>query len=373
MKNLAKILITISLIIFTINYTNAQHEEVDNILIENSEGIRFYIDDGAENLTDTSKIKCHPEGLHSGMIHPVFLEFRPSYQSSYNRVVIYQSGLMGIGVEDPCLKYQSDILQFDSSDVKLLLQTGKALRVDGSSEWDIPSDMRLKKDVIKFKDGLDVINQINPISYKYNGRGGTSNNKKAIGISAQEMEKIAPYTVRKSPSTQGAYRTFNGSSLRYVMINAIKELDKEKKLLKDKLTAQQEEINDLKKTIVNINDRLDKYFSNDVNANSLSRELLNSKGNIISTMNDLLQQNTPNPFNGETEISYSLLNEAQNAQLVFFNVAGNAVKTIDLDTNMKSGTINLNFEKFGVQKGTYFYSLFIDGRLISTKKMLFIN
>ena len=401
MKNFIKSVLIIILTINAINTIQAQHEEVDNILIGESEGIRFYVVDSLGNFTDTSKIKCHPAGVHNGVGgHPIFLEFRPGYLKDSNRVVIYESGLMGIGVEDPCLRYDQDIAQFDGSGVKLLLQTGKALRVDGLTEWDIPSDIRLKKEVNAFDDGLNIIKKINPISYKYNGKGGTNNDVKAIGISAQEMEKVAPYTVRKKPSSQGEYYTFNGSALRYVIINAIKELDtenillKEKVLeqsqevddlknaikalgtenilLKEKVLEQSQEIDDLKEAISNINKRFDQYLSNNENVNYKRAGFMNmEEEHFTKSSNELLQQNKPNPFSEVTKVSYTLLPETETAQLMIFGEMGHVLNIFDLDVSVRSGTITINLKEMGLQKGKYFYSLFLNDELVSTKKMIF--
>ncbi|MBL7886632.1 MAG: tail fiber domain-containing protein [Flavobacterium sp.] len=103
----------------------------------------------------------------------------------------------------------------------------------GSNAWTIVSDERLKEDIHPFKDGLETLKKINPVYYKYNGKAKTPKDEYHIGIIAQEMQKVAPYTVGKfeylpneaDKSNIEEYLSYNSHALDYVTINAIKELD----------------------------------------------------------------------------------------------------------------------------------------------------
>jgi len=78
--------------------------------------------------------------------------------------------------------------------------------------------------------------------------------------------------------------------------------------------------------------------------------------------------NYPNPFSDQTSISYSLPNNLLNskAEITINDLLGNMIITIPLDNN--SGTIPFN--KSQLASGIYFYSLKVEGRTISTKKMM---
>jgi hypothetical protein len=104
----------------------------------------------------------------------------------------------------------------------------------GGNTWATPSDERLKKDIRPFTDGLDVILKIEPKRYYYNGLAKTNPHQEEFGIIAQDMQKIAPYTVSKhmldmnKSGEEGAPKmeemlVFNSGALTYVTINAIKE------------------------------------------------------------------------------------------------------------------------------------------------------
>jgi hypothetical protein len=66
----------------------------------------------------------------------------------------------------------------------------------GGGAWAATSDDRTKQDVATYASGLDEILQLEPISFKYNGEGGTPNDGKTYyGLSAQSTQPIMPELV----------------------------------------------------------------------------------------------------------------------------------------------------------------------------------
>jgi hypothetical protein len=113
--------------------------------------------------------------------------------------------------------------------------------------------VRLKKDISPFTDGLDVIMKINPVRYRYNGLANMPVDKEGIGIIAQEIQKVAPYTVgtfktklNKDDASETELFDFNSHALTFVTINAIKELNEQNHELKKQVEEQQAEIASLK-------------------------------------------------------------------------------------------------------------------------------
>jgi len=135
------------------------------------------------------------------------------------KLTILGSGNVGIGITP---SYQ------------LELSTDSAAK-PSSNAWTITSDERVKTNIRPFTDSLSVINGINPVWYQYNGKGGfVADGKDYIGVIAQDIMKAAPYTVSTykaklnpgDPSETELYN-FNSHALTFVMINAIKEQQKE--------------------------------------------------------------------------------------------------------------------------------------------------
>ncbi|HYG20206.1 MAG TPA: tail fiber domain-containing protein [Ohtaekwangia sp.] len=138
------------------------------------------------------------------------------------RMRIEPGGEVGIGTSNPSYK---------------LHVVGDAAKTTGSF-WTSISDGRLKKDIKPFTHGLDILIKINPVWFKYNGAAGTPDDgKDNVGIIAQEMQEIAPYTIGTftDGETGTSYLNYDANAVIYIMINAVQE--------------QQVIINDLKKQL----------------------------------------------------------------------------------------------------------------------------
>ena len=80
-----------------------------------------------------------------------------------------------------------------------------------------------------------------------------------------------------------------------------------------------------------------------------------------------LNQNAPNPFTNKTMISYFIPDDVVQAQLIVYDVTGNAIKKFDIRTK---GEGNLTFDASNLRSGIYMYSIFADGKLMDTKTMI---
>lgn len=79
-----------------------------------------------------------------------------------------------------------------------------------------------------------------------------------------------------------------------------------------------------------------------------------------------LQQSTPNPFSQTTVIRYTLPQACSSAQLVVSSTAGQVVRQVPL----QAGTDSVTIEGGALAVGIYYYSLYADGSLVDTKKMI---
>jgi hypothetical protein len=101
----------------------------------------------------------------------------------------------------------------------------------GGGQWNMTSDARIKKDVKELRWGIEELRQVRPITYKYNGLGGTEDDgREFAGVIAQELEKIFPTMVtsrkaklKPSDSSETDIRVVDPSAFTYVLINAVKE------------------------------------------------------------------------------------------------------------------------------------------------------
>ena len=154
------------------------------------------------------------------------------------RMVIANNGNVGIGAWDTS----------NLPDYQLQLSTNSAAKPT-STAWTVPSDIRIKKDISPFTDGLNVIDKINPVNYRLNGKAGLPMDAPGIGVIAQEVKDIIPYTIktwktRLNPDDkeETVLYDFDASPMTFVLINAVKE--------------QQEQIEELASEIKELKSRL---------------------------------------------------------------------------------------------------------------------
>jgi hypothetical protein len=107
---------------------------------------------------------------------------------------------------------------------------GGAFKTDGNADWAFTSDARVKEDIRELELGLSELRQVRTVRFRYNGRGGTSAGLAGVGVLGQEIETIFPETIQRVTSNDpndgelDDLRVFDPSMLRYVLINAVKEL-----------------------------------------------------------------------------------------------------------------------------------------------------
>jgi hypothetical protein len=116
----------------------------------------------------------------------------------------------------------------------MLHVNGHAIKNSGGANWLVTSDVRTKKDITDFKDGLEKIRSLRAVNFKYNGKAGTTDDQEQVGLIGQEVEEVFPYMVRRmenkvSPNDDADYPenmlVLDSSPLVYVLMNAIRELD----------------------------------------------------------------------------------------------------------------------------------------------------
>ena len=72
----------------------------------------------------------------------------------------------------------------------------------------------------------------------------------------------------------------------------------------------------------------------------------------------------PNPANNSVNFKYNL--SSKNSKIEIYNVVGNLVESINLDSN--SGVYNINTSNY--KQGAYFYSFVVDNKTVSTNKLI---
>lgn len=108
------------------------------------------------------------------------------------------------------------------------------------------SDGRLKTNVTPVNQGLDIINQLNPVFFDWdqnNPRAQGFGSKHQVGFIAQEVEKVLPEVVNKG---EDSYRSVEYGKIVSVVVAAVKELYAKVMGHDEKIQAQDREIASVK-------------------------------------------------------------------------------------------------------------------------------
>jgi len=84
-----------------------------------------------------------------------------------------------------------------------------------------------------------------------------------------------------------------------------------------------------------------------------------------------LEQNYPNPFNPVTNIKYKV-QSSKFIKLVVYDILGKELVTL-VNEKQSPGTYEASFDGSNFSSGIYFYSLFVDGVRLDTKRMILLK
>ncbi|MFZ1320453.1 MAG: T9SS type A sorting domain-containing protein [Ignavibacteria bacterium] len=119
-------------------------------------------------------------------------------------------------------------------------------------------------------------------------------------------------------------------------------------------------------------DSLDINFPSTIYGYSYTVIFTDIKTSSSNIANDFsLSQNYPNPFNPKTIINYEL-RVTDNVKIKVFDVLGNEVAEL-VNEKQNAGSYSVEFDGSGFASGIYFYSLYLNGSLFETKRMVMLK
>lgn len=219
--------------------TNALQVESGNVYVKAGNLGVNVVPDATAALQVVGGMKVTGNTLVSGDYTQFMTTGASFFSPAFGTVLRIDAANERVGIGTPAPQHK---LQVSSDDVVKPSAGG----------WLGASDRRLKKDITDFQDGLDVLMSIRPVTYSYNGKLGLPTGEEHIGIIAQEIQPLAPYTIKPlkigGPENEDKnYLAFDGTPLTYVLINAVQEQQKI-------IEAQQQEIDVLKANVAEINE-----------------------------------------------------------------------------------------------------------------------
>ena len=172
---------------------------------------------------------------------------------------------------------------------------------------------------------------------------------------AQEVEQAASeigyiFSGVDKPENENSLYGLRYAEFVVPLVKAVQELSSTNK----ELTARIEKLESL------LNSSTTSPASIDMET-SVQKINLESSGNAA-----ILGQNIPNPFEGNTVISYYIPENSSDAKIIFYSERGNWIRSVSISEN-GHGQISVNASD--LSSGIYQYSLIVNGQTIETRQM----
>ena len=236
--------------------------------------------------------------------------------------------------------------------------------IGGHVSWSTLSDGRYKKEIKEDIAGLEFINKLRPISYTVDEaaladalnipdsvttqlQAGRKPVVRQTGFVAQEVEAIIKkgnysFNAVNTPQNDSDHYSIRYAEFVVPLVKAVQELTA-------KLAAQETELSALKKQL-------------EISKNEGERAIDHPQHQRAA-----LQQNNPNPFSVATEISVSLPENVDQANLTFYTLEGKQLKVLPL---LHRGDFSVQLKSSEFTNGLYIYALIADGKMIDTKRLM---
>ncbi len=287
--------------------------------------------------------------------------------------------------------------------------------IGGYAGWTNVSDGRIKKDIKENVPGLQFINKLKPVTYHLNiakarnflGEDikeaksisgingepsakendvasndvineGIASKEKVIytGFVAQDVEKAAreigyDFSGVDKPENENALYGLRYAEFVVPLVKAVQELSSQNDDLKTADKEERSEIADLKVQVNELKSLITSLRQKLENCNACpQQQAVNTQQLKPEDQNKLasLEQNIPNPFSGITVINYTIPQYFGKAQIMITDKTGKLIKQINI-TAAGKGAIKVDASMLA--SGAYQYTLYVDGKMIDSRQMIF--
>jgi hypothetical protein len=239
------------------------------------------------------------------------------------------------------------------------------------------SDQMFKTNIDSIPNALNIVNNLKPRKYEFNVSAfqGKMNFKQGqqYGFIAQEVETVLPELVGTAinpaiidSSGNEISQAFQFKTLNYMAIIPIltKAIQEQNAII----SHQDSMINELNNRLNNLENCINSL--NLCNQNQPTQMAQPTTGQTISlntVQSIVLNQNVPNPFAEQTVITFSLPENIQKANILFYDSNGKMINNVDIK---ERGNSQLNVFANDLSTGIYTYTLVADGQIVATKKMV---
>ncbi|MEN8157711.1 MAG: tail fiber domain-containing protein [Bacteroidota bacterium] len=200
------------------------------------------------------------------------------------------------------------------------------------------SDISLKENIIQLRNSMDILTQLRPVKYNFKPDPEDEimqDTRLEYGLIAQEVEQIIPNIVS---TREDGLKTIAYRELIPLLIDAIQK----QQLELDELKAQNSAI-------------------------QKSATAITSLKTPDESLQSLLFQNIPNPFNENTTIRYSIPEIESHAMINVYDLQGRQVKSYSIE---QTGEGDIMIPGSELNPGMFIYNLIVDGKEIASRRMI---
>lgn len=254
---------------------------------------------------------------------------------------------------------------------KVRIGNGSVSSIGGQVSWTAFSDARIKNNIQENVPGLAFINLLRPVTYhfdinKQNALAGVKDTlqwegKKDIekiqwtGFLAQDVDAAAQ---KIQYDFSGVDKSGNIMGLRYSefvvpLVKSVQELAAMNDAKDAQIADMQKQINELQSAV----------FANNTNDGTVKMALSDAPVTLLG-------QNVPNPFDQSTLIPFRIPKNCTEASIMITDAsAGKIITVIPISCN----ETHISIEAGQLSPGTYTYTLYVDGKAITTKQMILVR
>jgi hypothetical protein len=141
------------------------------------------------------------------------------------------SGLfLATALASPIIFYinNADVGRFDSSGGFIVV--GSTAQKATGTTWSNPSDQRLKDNIRDYAKGTAELMQVRVREWEYNGKGGTTEGTKGLGVVADEVMTVLPDTVENYDAKLNAddeettaIKKFDATEITWLLVKTVQE------------------------------------------------------------------------------------------------------------------------------------------------------
>lgn len=289
-------------------------------------------------------------------------------QGSYNSDILWLHGAngfcftRGLTATDTIFKFDDDnsVFRFEYP----VLSEGLLLT----------SDARLKENVQRVEGALDALSSLNGVSYNFKARKApVPDSAPACEQEQQTREEfMREYAEMEAKRCSQLHYGFIAQEVEQVLPNLVKT-DNEGMLSLDYIGLVPllvNAVNELRGELQAVrtdNDQLRAQLGIPATNQAPMQRPSGVEELLTECADEVLSQNTPNPFSSDTHIAYCLPKGTQTAMICIYDLQGKQLEQLPV-TEMGRGSVTLHGGN--LPAGLYIYSLIADGNELASKKMI---